>query len=158
MKIAIACDHGGVDTKKYIAKILRAMGHKIKDFGTNSDKSCNYPDFAALASQSVVSGENEHAILICGTGIGMSIAANKVPGVRAALASCILTAKLAREHNNANVLCLGARMSSKELLLTLVMVWLNIPFEGGRHQQRLDIIKLMEKDPSYKPQQPHAEG
>jgi ribose 5-phosphate isomerase B len=146
MKIAIASDHRGFQAKERLKAILMEMGHEIVDFGTESDRSCDYTDFAAPASYSVVRKETDLGILLCGTGIGMSLTANKIHGVRAALCQCELTAELSRRHNDANVLCLPADLLSDELIRRMVEVWLNTPFEGGRHSRRLRKVSELESD------------
>jgi ribose 5-phosphate isomerase B len=135
---AIASDHAGVELKVQIINLLLKQGKKITDFGTNSLESVDYPDFAAMVTEAVVSGRAEKGILICGTGIGMSIAANRSRAIRAALCHNTMTAELARQHNDANVLVLGARVVDTNTALSCVEAFLNTPFEGGRHQNRLN--------------------
>lgn len=145
MKIALASDHRGFDFKKRVISMLTQMGHTVKDFGTNtSAESVDYPDFGLKASISVGSGECERGILICGTGIGMSLIANKVKGVRAALCHNLYTVEMSRRHNDSNVLCIGADVIDEELLEQKVKLWLETPFEGGRHARRVD--KIMEAE------------
>ena len=144
MKIAIGSDHGGFEYKEIITNYLQIKGYKVKDFGTYNKESCNYPEIAKLVSESVINDGYERGILICGTGIGMSIAANKVKGIRAALCSDTFSAHATREHNDSNILCLGQRVIGENLALEIVDRWLEAKFEGGRHQVRIDMIKEME--------------
>lgn len=143
--IAIGSDHGGYELKKAIKKHLDEKGIEYKDFGTFSEESVDYPDFALKVAEAVASGEFERGILLCGTGVGISIAANKVPGVRAANVSDAFSARYSKEHNNANVLCMGGRVVGPGLAAILVDEWLNAEFQGGRHQKRLDKITEIEK-------------
>lgn len=140
MKIAIGCDHGGLDLKNLIAVRLEEEGFEIRDMGTFSEESVDYPDFSNKVCQCVRSGECERGILICGTGIGMSIAANRYREIRAALCHEAFTARMSREHNDANILCLGARVVGTEVALDIVRVWATTEFAGGRHQRRLDLL------------------
>ena len=140
MKIAIGSDHGGFELKELIAGYLRGEGHEVNDVGCFSDASVDYPDFADKVCQSVRSGESHQGILICGTGIGMSIAANRYRDIRAALCHEAFTARMSREHNNANVLCLGARVIGSEVALDIVRVWVKTEFAAGRHQRRIDMF------------------
>ncbi len=144
MKVAIGSDHGGFILKEEIKKMLGTMGLEYKDFGTDSEESVDYPDFAAAVAQSVAKGEFDRGILICGTGIGMSISANKVPGIRAALCHDCFSAKATREHNDSIILCLGERVVGRGLALEIAKIWLNTEFEGGRHQRRVDKIIALE--------------
>ncbi len=144
MKIAIASDHAGFRAKEELKKFLAGMGHEVTDFGTFSEDSCDYSDFAFKVAKAVASGEAERGILICGTGIGMSIAANKVKRVRAAVCWNRETAKLSREHNDANVLCLGARMLGIEEIKEIAKAWLSAEFEKGRHERRVRKIREFE--------------
>lgn len=142
MRIAIGSDHGGYEYKQEILKYLEERGYEVKDFGTYSKESCDYPVIAKAVAKAVVSGEYERGILICGTGIGMSIAANKVRGIRAALCSDTFSAHATREHNNSNILCLGQRAIGDKLALDIVDVWLKTEFSGdSRHQRRIDMIE-----------------
>lgn len=140
MKIIVGCDHGGFELKQEIAAFLIDIGHEVIDAGCYSTASVDYPDFANKVCDSVHSGEVEQGILICGTGIGMSIAANRKKGIRAALCTETFSAKMSREHNNANVLCLGGRVTGPALALDIVETWINTPFSGGRHQRRIDML------------------
>lgn len=143
--IAIACDHGGYALKEAVKEHLQETGYEVRDFGTNSLDSCDYPDFAAPAAQAVASGECEKGIVICTTGIGVSIVANKVNGVRCALCSDLLSAEMTRRHNDSNVLAMGAGVIGKNLALAIVDKWLTTEFEGGRHQRRVDKITALEQ-------------
>ena len=140
-KIAIACDHGGYELKKDIIKHLTARGFEIVDFGCDSTQSVDYPDYALPASQAVANGECDLGILICGTGIGMSLCANKVKGIRAACCSDTFSAGMTRMHNNSNILCFGARVVGLGLATDMVDLFLDTEFEGERHNQR--IAKMM---------------
>jgi len=140
MRIALCSDHRGFEAKERIKAMLAGMGHEVADFGCSSPASCDYPEMALPGAESVARGEAELGIMMCGTGIGMSITANKVKGIRAALCHDELTAVLARKHNNANVLCLPADLVGEELIKRVVHVWLDTQFEGGRHSRRLDKI------------------
>lgn len=140
--IAIASDHGGFVLKAEIIKHLNRKGYELRDFGSYDDASCDYPDYGRPAAQAVASGECEKAILICGTGIGMSIAANKIPGIRAALCGDCFSAQATREHNDANVLCLGARVIGPSLALMITDVFLDTPFSGdSRHMRRISKLE-----------------
>lgn len=141
MKVAIANDHGGYNLKLEIVKYLEANGIDYEDFGADSRDSVDYPDFARPLSEKVARGEFDRGILICGTGIGMSIAANKVSGVRCALVHDTFSAKATREHNNSNVLALGERVIGPGLAIDIVELWLNTKFEGGRHERRVNKIE-----------------
>lgn len=144
-KIVIGSDHGGFQYKEIIKNYLTEAGYEVIDMGTDSSKSVDYPDFAQKVSETVVQ-EKILGILICGTGIGVSIAANKMSGVRAALCHDTFSAKMARRHNDSNVLALGQRVIGEGLLLEIVETWLNEEFEHGRHEKRVDKIKAMEGD------------
>lgn len=145
MKIALGSDHGGFELKEAIKKFLTTEGYEIKDFGSNSTESCDYPDYALPVAEAVARKEFDFGILICGTGIGIGIAANKVPGIRAALCSDTFSAHATREHNNANILTLGQRVVGEGLALDIVNTFLNTKFQGERHQNRLDKITEIEK-------------
>ncbi len=140
----IGSDHGGLEMKDALVKVLASRNISVKDCGTDTIDSVDYPDFAEKVSEAVSRGEAELGILVCGTGIGMSIVANKFPGVRAALATDEFMARMAKEHNNANILVLGGRVLSMELATKMVKVWLDAAYEGGRHQVRLDKISRVE--------------
>ena len=142
MKIAIGADHGGYSYKEKIIKHLISKGYDIKDFGTESDNSCDYPVFAKLVANAVASGEYDRGILICGTGIGMSVAANKVRGIRAALCSDKFSAKVTREHNDSNILCMGARVIDYNLAQEITDIWLETPFSNEeRHIRRIGMLE-----------------
>jgi ribose 5-phosphate isomerase B len=143
--IAIACDHGGYGLKEKVKTHLEDLGYTVKDFGTNSLDSCDYPDYAAPAAQAVAAGECDKGIVICTTGIGVSIVANKVHGVRCALCSDTLSAEMTRRHNDTNMLAMGAGIVGENLALAIVDKWLTTEFEGGRHQRRVDKITALEK-------------
>jgi ribose 5-phosphate isomerase B len=140
MKIAIGCDHGGFELKQSILSLLTEMNIEAHDFGTYQNQSTDYSDYAVPVATAVSNKEFDLGILICGTGIGMSIAANKVRGIRAALVTDLFSAKVTRQHNNSNVLCLGARTTGPQIAIEIVRTWLTSEFEGGRHQQRINKI------------------
>ena len=142
--IAIGCDHGGLNLKAYIEKYFESEGIEFKDFGTFTSESCDYPDIAEKVCESVKSGESEKGILICGTGIGMSIAANKVSGIRAAHVTDTYSARMCAEHNNAHIICLGERITGVDLGLEIVKAYLSSEFAGDRHQKRVDKIMALE--------------
>lgn len=142
--IALGADHGGYALKEELKKHLDERGIPYKDYGTHSDASCDYPDYAAAVCGAVTAGEHELAILCCGTGVGMSMAANKIRGIRACCCSDAFSAEFTRRHNNANVLCLGGRVVGGGLACALADVFLDTPFEGGRHQRRVDKITALE--------------
>lgn len=148
MRIAVACDHGGFVQKDAVIEHLKSLGHEVTDLGTNSEESVDYPDYADRAARMVSRGEADRAILICGTGIGMAITADKVPGVRATPVQTVKFAELARQHNNANVIGLSGRFVSLEDNLVLVDAFLNTEFEGGRHAKRVEKI-MREDDPAF---------
>lgn len=145
MKIAIGCDHGGIHLKKVLQDHLAARNVEYTDVGTYTEDSCDYPDFAVKVCDEVVSGRADRGILVCGTGIGMSMAANKVDGIRAALCGDVFSAKMSREHNDANVLCLGERVTGPGLAEMMLDVWLDTEFAGGRHERRVHKIMAIEK-------------
>ncbi|MFC1827922.1 ribose 5-phosphate isomerase B [Thermodesulfobacteriota bacterium] len=141
MKVAVGCDHGGLDLKYIVISVLKDLGHEIDDQGCNSSESVDYPNFAKAISSLVNDGKCERGILICGTGIGMSMAANRIPGIRAALCHEMFSAMMSREHNDANILCLGARVIGQGLAAEVVRTWMTTDFAGGRHQRRIDMFK-----------------
>ena len=145
MKVVIGSDHGGYHLKEFVKSLLQSKGYEILDFGTFSEDSVDYPEFAAKVAKAIISKEAERGILICGTGIGMSIVANKFPGIRAALCHDTYTAKMSRLHNNANILVLGGRILTKEMAKEIVDVWFSYEFEGGRHERRLQKIEEIER-------------
>ncbi|SKC61478.1 ribose 5-phosphate isomerase B [Maledivibacter halophilus] len=146
MKIAIASDHVGLELKKYIIDHLKEKGIRVKDFGPFTNERVDYPDYGLIVGKEVVKKKFDYGILICGTGIGISIAANKVPGIRAALCSDTFSAHATREHNDANILALGARVVARGLALDIVDVFLNGKFEGGRHTKRIKKISNIEEE------------
>ena len=145
MKISMGCDHGGYLLKEHVKKYLTDKGHEIVDCGCNSLDSCDYPQFGAAAARAVASGECEKGIVICTSGIGISISANKVKGIRCALCSEPFSAEMTRRHNNANVLAMGAGMTGPNMAERIVDVFLSTEFEGGRHQRRVDGIAAIEE-------------
>ena len=147
MKIAMGADHAGLVLKDQLRDELRRAGHDVTDCGTNSPESSDYPDYAASVGHSVAAGEAERGILVCGTGVGMAIAANKVRGIRAALGGNPDEVRLARQHNDANVLTLGARFIQPQGASGLVRIFLETPFDGGRHQLRVNKITQLEQTP-----------
>lgn len=144
MKIALGCDHGGFVLKSAIMNYLDSQGVEVVDFGTDSEQSVDYAPIAAAAAKAVASGECDRGILVCGTGIGMSIAANKVKGVRASCCSDEYSCEFTRRHNDSNILCLGGRVVAEEKALKLVSIYISTEFEGGRHQRRIDQIAAIE--------------
>lgn len=144
MKIAIGNDHAAVEMKNEITEFLKELGHEVVNFGTDSHESCDYPVYGEKVGRAVASGEADAGIVICGTGVGISLAANKVKGVRAVVCSEPYSAKLSKQHNNTNVLAFGARVIGIELAKMIVTEWLNAEFEGGRHQRRVDMIMDIE--------------
>lgn len=143
MKLAIGADHAGYYLKEQIKEFLKSKNIDFKDYGTFKIESCDYPEYAYKVGQAVVNGDADLGILICGTGIGMSITANKIKGIRAALVYDEQTAKLSRQHNDANVLCMGGRLTPEEEAKKIVDVWLNTSFEGGRHEKRIKLISQL---------------
>lgn len=144
MRITIGSDHRGLRVKKKCISCLAELGHEVIDVGTNEDSSVDYPDFAKVVCEQVASGESQRGILICGTGIGMVITANKFKGVRAANCSDEVTAEISRRHNDVNVLCLPGDFLGERPVDDLINVWLNTEFEGGRHQRRIEKISKLE--------------
>lgn len=145
MKVAIGCDHGGLHLKEDIKSLLADGGYEVTDFGTNSTDSVDYPDIAVPVANAVANGEFDRGILICGTGIGIGIAANKVKGIRAALCHDTFSAHASREHNNANILTMGERIIGPGLTRDIVKIWLTTEFEGGRHERRVAKIADIEE-------------
>ena len=145
MKVAIGCDHGRLNLKASVKEVLSALGHEVEDFGCHTAESCDYPDIAVPVANAVVSGEADRGILICGTGIGIGIAANKIAGIRAALCHDTFSAHASREHNNANILTMGERVIGPGLAKDIVTIWMETEFEGGRHERRVEKIKALEK-------------
>ena len=146
MKIAIGCDHGGFELKQAVAKFLEENGYEYKDYGTYDTHSCDYPDIAIPVAEAVAAGEFDRGILICGTGIGIGIAANKVKGIRAACCSDTFSARFTKMHNNTNVLCFGGRVLGAGLALDIVDAYLDAEFEGGRHEKRVNMIMDIENN------------
>lgn len=144
MKVVLGCDHGGLEHKNAIAEHLTERGFTVTDFGIYEQKSADYPEIAEKVANSITNGENDLGILVCGTGIGMSLAANKVKGIRAAVCSEHFSAKYTRLHNNSNILCLGGRVIGIGTALELVDLFVDTEFEGGRHQRRIDMITAIE--------------
>jgi len=147
MRIAIASDHRGFQLKEQLAALLASKQHEVEDLGTNGPDSVDYPDYAALVARRVSQGRADRGILICGSGIGMAIAANKFPGVRAAPCADEIAAEISRRHNDLNVLCLSADMLSPRIAERMVEVWIDAPFEGGRHERRVAKIADLENQP-----------
>ena len=154
MNIVIGSDHRGVEIKGRLLPVLRSMGHDVLDVGTDGAESVDYPDFAYEVAKRVGSGERERGLLICGTGIGMSITANKVRGVRAAACQDVLTAEMSRRHNEANVLCLSADLLGEDQMVQMIRIWLDTQFEGGRHARRIEKIAKIEAEQC----KPEAQG
>ena len=142
--IALGCDHGGLNIKNAVIKYLEDKGIEYKDFGCFTEESVDYPEYAFMVAQSVTSGETELGILCCGTGIGISMAANKVKGIRAAVVSNEFCAEMTRRHNNANILCMGGRVITEEEAVKFADIFINTPFEGDRHNRRIDMITDIE--------------
>ena len=145
MKIAIGSDHGGLTLKEVIKPFLIEEGHEVVDFGTNTTDSCDYPIYGEAVGEAVSFGDCDRGIALCGTGLGISMAVNKVPGIRGALCTNEFMAEMSREHNDANVLVLGARVLGEGLALRIVKIWLETEFAGDRHQRRIDGISAIEK-------------
>ncbi len=144
MRFVLGSDHAGLNLKNTLLTRLRELGHQVEDLGTHTQDSCDYPDFAERVGRAVGAGDAEQGLLICGTGVGMCIAANKLPGVRAAVVSDTFSARATRQHNDANVLCMGERVVGPGLALDILDAWLQADFEGGRHQRRIDKITALE--------------
>jgi ribose 5-phosphate isomerase B len=145
MRLALGADHAGWRLKDHLRDLLASRGHEVVDHGTHSDESCDYPEIAARVARSVAAGEAELGLLVCGTGIGMAMAANRIPGIRAANCTDLFSVRLAREHNGANVLALGARIVAAPHAEALVDAFLATPFAGGRHQRRIDLIAALDR-------------
>jgi ribose 5-phosphate isomerase B len=144
MRIAVGNDHAGLALKNAVKEKLKSLGHEVVDFGTDKPDRTDYPDYAHLVGRAVAGGRTERGVLVCATGIGVCIAANKVPGVRAALAYSEDTARLSRAHNDSNVLCLGGRTMDRSLALRMLEVWLSTAFEGGRHAPRVNKLEAID--------------
>ncbi|HDD53445.1 MAG: ribose 5-phosphate isomerase B [Aquificota bacterium] len=145
MRLALASDHGGFELKEAVRGWLQEWGYQVVDLGTHSPESVDYPDYIALAAAAVSRGETDRAVVLCGTGIGASIVANKFPGVRATLCHDIYTARMSRLHNDSNVLAMGGRILGADLAREMLKVWLETPFEGGRHERRLRKVAEIER-------------
>ena len=144
MKIALGCDHGGYEMKQYVIQLLEKMGHEVEDFGCYSAESCDYADFGVPAARAVAEGRCDWGIVLCTTGIGISIAANKIKGIRCAHCADCLEAELCRRHNNANMMAIGAGFTGKNMVERMVQVFLNTEFEGGRHERRVNKMMALE--------------
>lgn len=145
MKIGIGNDHTGVAMKNEVAAFLRELGYEVTDYGTDTQESTDYPRYAQRVTEAINAGEAELGILICGTGVGISIAANKAAGIRAVVCSEPYSARLSRQHNDTNVLCFGARVIASEMAKMIIEEWLNTEFEGGRHERRVKMIEKLEE-------------
>ena len=146
MQIGLACDHAGFELKEELKAFLKSLGVKVIDMGPFNEDSVDYPDFGVLVAEKVSRGEFEKGVLICGTGIGMAMVANKFPRVRAAVANDLYSSRCSREHNDANVLIIGGRIVGRELAKEIVKVWLETPFAGGRHKRRIEKIEALERE------------
>ena len=146
MKIAIGCDHGALDLKNKVIAHLTAKGYEVVNFGTDTLDSCDYPDYAAPAAKAVASGECDKGIVLCTTGIGVSITANKVKGIRCALLSDVMSARMTRQHNDTNMMAIGAAVVGQMLALEIIDTWLGTEYEGGRHQRRIDKMMALENE------------
>ena len=146
MKIALGCDHGALALKNDLIPHLEQMGYEVKDFGTYTSASCDYPDFVGPAAKAVASGECDKGIALCTTGIGVSIVCNKVKGIRCALLSDVMSARLTREHNDTNMMAIGAAVVGQMLALEIIDTWLGTDYEGGRHQRRIDKMMALENE------------
>lgn len=146
MKIAIACDHGGFRLKNVLIENMKAQGVEVVDFGTYSEESCDYPDYASKAAKAVANGECDRGVVVCGTGIGVSITANKVKGIRCALCHDVFSAKATRAHNDANMIAMGQRVIGEGLAVEILNAWLHTEFEGGRHIKRIEKMMALEKE------------
>ncbi len=147
-KIALGADHAGFRLKEQLRDYLNNKGYSVEDLGTHSDESADYPDFAAQVSRQVAEGKAQFGVLVCGSGLGMAMAANKIPGIRAATCTDTVAASLSRAHNNANVLALGGRLLDEPTARSILDVWLSTPFEGGRHEKRITTIHKLENSPT----------
>ena len=146
MQIAIACDHGGFRLKNVLIENMKAQGVEVVDFGTYSEESCDYPDYASKAAKAVANGECDRGVVVCGTGIGVSITANKVKGIRCALCHDVFSAKATRAHNDANMIAMGQRVIGEGLAVEILNAWLHTEFEGGRHIKRIEKMMALEKE------------
>ena len=146
MKIAVACDHGGFRLKNVLMEDLKKQGDEVVDFGTYNDESCDYPDYSAKAARAVANGECEKGVVVCGTGIGVSITCNKVKGIRCALVHDVFSAKATRAHNDTNMIAMGQRVIGEGLALEILNAWLHTDYEGGRHDQRIAKMMALESE------------
>jgi ribose 5-phosphate isomerase B len=146
MKVVIGCDHRGVEIKRRLIPLIKSMGHEVLDIGTEGAESVDYPDFANEVAKRVSKGEMERGLLICGTGTGMCMAANKVRGIRAASCQDVLTTEMCRRHNDANVLCLSADLLGEDQMTQMIRIFLDTPFDGGRHARRVEKIAKIEAE------------
>ena len=146
MKIAVSCDHGGYRLKNVLMKEMVNQGYEVIDFGTYNEDSCDYPDYAATAAKAVASGECEKGVVVCGTGIGVSITCNKVKGIRCALVHDVFSAKATRAHNDTNMLAMGQRVIGEGLALEILNAWLHTDYEGGRHDARIQKMRALEEE------------
>ncbi len=158
MRIAVGTDHRGFDIRAKVVELLRQLGHEVIDVGTFSPEAVDYPDIAADVAHKVSRGEVDRGVLVCGTGLGMCIAANKVRGVRAAPCHDDLTAEMSRRHNDSNVLCLSADLLGERLIDRMIEIWLTTPFEGGRHARRVDKITELEREVEGEAERARGEG
>ena len=146
MKIAVACDHGGLKLKNVLVDDLKQQGFEVKDFGTHNEESCDYPDYASLAAKAVASKECDLGVVVCGTGIGVSIVCNKVNGIRCALVHDVFSAKATKAHNNTNMIAMGQRVIGEGLALEVLNAWLHTEYEGGRHDLRIEKKMALEEE------------
>jgi len=152
MKIIIGCDHAGWELKEILVPYLKNLHHEVEDIGTYSSDAVDYPHYAARVARAVAAGESDRGILVCGSGLGMCMVANRIPGARAVHVTGSYAAKMSRRHNDSNILCLGGRFLGRDLAIDIVDVWLNEAFEGGRHQRRVELIEhLTQTDSSSSP-------
>lgn len=146
MKIAVACDHGGLRLKNVLIDEMKKQGYEVVDYGTYTEDSCDYPDYASKAAKAVASGECEKGVIVCGTGIGVSITCNKVDGIRCALCHDVFSAKATRAHNDTNMIAMGQRVIGEGLAVEILNAWLHTDFEGGRHVKRIEKMMALEKE------------
>jgi ribose 5-phosphate isomerase B len=152
MRVAIGSDHRGFEAKEHIKRVLMQMGHEVTDYGTNNDSSTDYPDYAIPVCQAIQAGKAERGLLLCGSGIGMSMVANKMKGIRAALCHDELTSEMSRRHNDANVLCLASDLLGDELMRRVVEIWMVTAFDAGRHERRVKKIMKVESLEALQPE------
>ena len=146
MKIAVACDHGGLQLKNALIKNMEGQGYEVVDFGTYTTDSCDYPDYASKAAKAVASGDCDKGVVVCGTGIGVSIVANKVKGIRCALVHDVFSAKATRQHNDTNMIAMGQRVIGEGLAIEILNAWLHTDYEGGRHDLRIQKMMALEEE------------